>query len=153
MTGSVLSGAAPVDAADVTGRGKMPAGPFTVTEHAQRASLHRAEFAGVDEECFTVAGASAVLEILAGLVAREEPEANGDAGGVKELRGHGDDAIDQVCLHDLLSNLTLAAGVAGEPNMERRERYAARCSNRIPAADENPPAAFVQRHLRSPGRA
>jgi hypothetical protein len=55
-----------------------------------------------------------VLEVLAGLVAGEEPEAGGDAGGEEELGRQRDDAVHQVGLDDALADLALAAGAAGE---------------------------------------
>ena len=55
-----------------------------------------------------------MLEVPAGLVAGEEPEADGDAGGEEELGGQRDDAVDQIGLDDALADLALAAGVGGE---------------------------------------
>ncbi len=66
---------------------------------------------------FPLAAAGAVgrpfADVLAGLVSREEPEADGDAGGEEELRGHGDDAVHEVGLDDLAADVPFAAGVAG----------------------------------------
>ena len=58
--------------------------------------------------------APAVLEVLAALVAGEEPEADGDAGREEELRRQRDDAVHEVGLDDALADLALAAGVGGE---------------------------------------
>src|SRR6056297_2680788 len=49
-------------------------------QDAQRPRLHRAELAGVDEQGFAFAVAAAFGQVLAGLVAGQEPEAGGDAG-------------------------------------------------------------------------
>ena len=83
-------------------------------KHAQRAGLHRAELAGVDEERLALAVPAAVLEVPAGLAAGEEPEAGGDAGGQEELGRQRDDAVHQVGLDDALADVALAAGAGGE---------------------------------------
>ena len=70
-------------------------------EHAKGARLHRAELAGVDEERLAQYGRGPpCLKVLAGLVAGEEPEAGGNAGGEEELGRQGDDAIHEVGLDD-----------------------------------------------------
>src|SRR5437762_1280030 len=43
------------DAADVAGWGQVAGGELTVGQDAERAGLHRAELAGVDEESFALA--------------------------------------------------------------------------------------------------
>src|SRR3546814_18041495 len=55
-----------------------------------------------------------MLEVAASLVAGEEPQAGGDAGGEEELGRQRDDAIDQVGLDDALTDLALAAGAGGQ---------------------------------------
>ncbi len=88
---------------------------------AECARLHRAELAGVDEERLALAIAPAVLEVLAGLVAVEEPEADGDAGGVEELGGQRDDAVHQIGFNDALAYFTFAAGIAGKRSVGHDE--------------------------------
>ena len=43
----------------------------------------------------------------------QEPEADGDLGGVEELAGQGDHAVDEVVLDQLLADLAFALGVGG----------------------------------------
>ena len=84
-------------------------------EHAQRAGLHRAELAGVDEERLALAvTATRCLRFLPALVAGEEPEAGGDAGGQEELGRQRDNAVHQVGLDDALADFALAAGAGRE---------------------------------------
>ena len=80
------------------------------------AGVHAAEGAGVDEEGFAaaVAEGGAVESAAVLLVLGEEPETDRYLGGIEELAGHGDDAIDQVGFDDVLADLAFAGGVGGE---------------------------------------
>ena len=63
-----------------------------------------AHFPGVDEE--GLLAAIAFLPVV--LVPREEPEADGDLGGVEELAGECDHAVDEVRLDEGFSDLAFA---------------------------------------------
>ena len=74
------------------------------------AADHGADLAGIDEE--GLAFAIAVAAFTVGLfVFGQEPEADGDLGGVEELAGQGDHAVDEVVLDHLLADLAFALGV------------------------------------------
>ena len=94
-------------------------------EDAEHAGLHRAEFFRVDEERFALAPARpvgcALADVLAALVAGEEPETDGNAGGEEELGGQRDDAIDEVGLDDFAAYVPLAAGVARQTAVSHHE--------------------------------
>jgi len=77
-----------------------------------RARDHRADLAGIDEEGFAAAVAVAAL-FIGFFVFGEEPEADGDLGGVEELAREGDHAVDEVVLDHLLADLTFALGIGG----------------------------------------
>lgn len=82
------------DAAEVVG-----------AEVAVCAVEHVAEFARVDKEYF----AAAVAELFVGAsAAGEEPEAGGDLGGIEELSGQGDHAVDEVGFDQLFTDFIFA---------------------------------------------
>ena len=64
----------------------------------------RAQRAGVDEERL----AAPVALVRGGLVAIEEPQADGDPGRVEELAGQRDDAVDEVVADEALADRALA---------------------------------------------
>lgn len=75
-----------------------------------RAADHGADLAGIDEE--GLAFAVAVAAFAVGLfVFGQKPEADGDRGGVEELAGQGDHAVDEVVLDHLLADRAFALGV------------------------------------------
>jgi hypothetical protein len=85
---------------------------------------HPAHAAGVDEEHL----AAAVAEASILLVAREEPQARGDLGGVKELVRQGHHAVHQVGLDQVLADLALARLVRGHGAIGQHEaRHARGC--------------------------
>ena len=69
---------------------------------------HRAQFAGIDKQDFI----RAVAKLMVGLVARQKPQAGGNHGVVKQLRGQGHHAVHQPGFDHVLANLAFAAGVA-----------------------------------------
>ena len=72
-----------------------------VGELPQLAGDHGAHLPGVDEQ-----GLPLLLFILG-----QEPQRNGDLGGVEQLGGHGHDAVHQIGVDDVLSDLALAAAL------------------------------------------
>ena len=86
----------------------------TAGKHAQGASLHLAELASVNEEGLSRASTVAGPQVAASLVAGEEPEADGDASRMEELRRQRYDGVDQISLDDVLAYFALAPGMRGE---------------------------------------
>src|SRR5258708_6104006 len=75
-------------------------------EIAQRARFHLTHVTGVDEQSRARAFPAATLvEASPGFLPRHEPEADGNARRQEKLRRHGDDAVDKVCLNDLLADV------------------------------------------------
>ena len=90
-------------------------GDVVFVEFLLRPADHGADLAGIDEEGFAFA-VSIVAFAINGLglfVFGQEPEADGDLGGVEELAGQGDHAVDEVVLDELLADLAFALGVGG----------------------------------------
>lgn len=79
-------------------------------EFLVRAADHGADLAGIDEECLAFAVAVAAFAV-GFFVFGQEPEADGDLGGVEELAGQGDHAVDEVVLDHLLADRAFAGGV------------------------------------------
>ena len=85
------------------------AAQLVVAQVAVGAVEHMAEFAGVDKEYF----AASVAQLFGrAAAAGEEPEAGGDLGGVEELPGQGDHAVDEVGFDQLLADFVFA-GLCG----------------------------------------
>ncbi len=99
------------DAADVAVRRRVALG-VGAGEHPQHTGLQGAHLTGVDKQGLAAAVAAAVLDVAPGLVATYKPQADGNASGQKELRGHGDDTVHQVCLDDGFADLALSGAVA-----------------------------------------
>ena len=78
-------------------------------QHAACARFHFAHLSGVDEKRLAGSVAPAALHLLAGFLAADEPKAGGNAGSKEKLRRHGDDAIDEVGLDDVLADFALAS--------------------------------------------
>lgn len=111
LPGDVLGGGDGAEALDrlqgtlgVGGIGGSQALDVGLGEVAEFAGHHGAHLAGIDEEGF------AFLPFGLG----EEPEGNGDLGGVEELGRQGHDALHQVGLDDVFADVALAAGLGGE---------------------------------------
>src|SRR5579864_6428834 len=100
------------DSADIAARGKRVFVP--AAQDPEGARLQSDEVAGGDEKRFATSVAPAVLDLLATLFAADEPKADWDASGKEQLRRHGDDAVHQVGLDDVLSDFTLASTVGGQ---------------------------------------
>ena len=81
-------------------------------EFLLRPADHGADLAGIDEEGLAFAVAVAAFAV-GFFVFGQEPEADGDRGGVEELAGQGDHAVDEVVLDELLADLAFALGVGG----------------------------------------
>lgn len=81
-------------------------------EFAVDAVDQAAQAAGVDEQGFAAAVAQAAFGV--GLFgAGDEPEADGDLGGVEELARQGDHAVDHVLVDHRLADGALTAGAGG----------------------------------------
>lgn len=79
-----------------------------------------AHFPGVDEEGLAPAVADELrifgvrsLYRAGGFISSQEPEADGDLGGVEELAGECDHAVYEVCLDEGFSDLAFAGLVRG----------------------------------------
>lgn len=70
----------------------------------QLAGDHGAHLPGVDEQGFA----------LLLFVPVEEPQGDGDLGGVEQLSWHSDDAVHQIGLDDVLPNFPLAPRLGGQ---------------------------------------
>ena len=106
--GDVLVGAGVGFAAPgVVGVGDL--GDVVGGELALDAGDHGAEVAGVDEQHFAAPVAFAAVVLVLG----QEPEADGDLGGVEELAGERDHAVDEVGFDDALADLAFAGLVGG----------------------------------------
>ena len=80
----------------------------------QLAGDHRAHLPGVDKQSF------AFLLFVPG----EEPQGNGDLGGVEKLGGHGHDTVHQVRLDDVFPDIPLAAGLGGKGAVGQHHAHA-----------------------------
>ncbi len=78
---------------------------------------HLAQFAGIDEEDL----ASAVAEAAVFAVARQEPQAGRDLGGVEELARKSHHAVDQVGFDEVLADLSLARLLGGHGAVRKHE--------------------------------
>ena len=83
-----------------------------VGEFLLRPADHGADLAGIDEEGFAFAISITALAVFF-FVFGQKPKADGDLGGVEELAGQGDHAVDEVVLDELLADLAFALGVGG----------------------------------------
>ncbi len=92
--------------------GASDGGDVVFVEFLLRPADHGAQLAGIDEEGFAFA-VSIVAFAVGLLVFGQKPEADRDLGGVEELAGQGDHAVDEVVLDELLADLAFALGVGG----------------------------------------
>lgn len=84
----------------------------------------RPHLPGVDEQRL----AATVAEPVVLLVPGHEPEADRDLGGVEELSRHGDHAVHEISLNDVLPYLALTGLVRGHGAVREHEaRDAGRC--------------------------
>jgi hypothetical protein len=106
-------------------------------EHAVHARLHPAELAGVDEQHLALAAA----KLSVALVARQEPQADRDLRRVEQLAGHGDHAVHEVGLDELLPDRPLAGLLRRHRAV--REHHAGGAGGREVVHDVLEPAKFA----------
>lgn len=102
-------------------------GHVLVRQFTLNAGHHAAHFAGIDEQCLSTTISESPIPFVPG----QEPEADGNLGGVEELARQGHHAVHQVGLNDGLADIALSGLVGGHGTVGQHETCGARGSQMV----------------------